>query len=111
MTQTLLTLAIDLALGVAFGFLHFRLLKRPNVGGLWAAMGVAFFGAVAGGFAFDWILCRLIDFLYLVLDGINWLMRNTDGRVLPPVNLVAAALGAFLLVYVLHKISPGRDDR
>lgn len=100
-----------LLLGAAVGFFHHRFLRRPNLGGAWAAMAVAFFGAIIGAFAFDWILCRLMDVLAYVMDGLNWLMGNMDAKWLPPINLVAALLGAFLLVFIFHKVSPGRGDR
>lgn len=107
----LLALLIILAIGALVGFSHNRLLKRPNLGGIWAAMAVAFLGALIGAPTFDWLLCRLMDFIAIILDGVNWLMGNMDARILPPLNVVASILGAFLLVFIFHKVSPGRGDR
>lgn len=109
--KNIITIAIYLAISAGVGFTHYTLLKRRSFGGLYAAMGVSLFGAIIGGFAFDWILCRIMDLILWITDIINWLMKNADARILPPVNLVAAILGSFLLVYVYYRISPGKGDK
>jgi uncharacterized membrane protein YeaQ/YmgE (transglycosylase-associated protein family) len=109
MLNDLITLIIYLALATIIGFIQVKLFKKTPFGGLYGAMATAFLGAVVGGFAFDWLLCRIMDGIFYLLRAINWLMRNSDALVLPPINVIAAVLGSVLTILIFYKISPRKD--
>jgi uncharacterized membrane protein YeaQ/YmgE (transglycosylase-associated protein family) len=79
---------IYIAMGLACALYFAFVLKRPLLGRLWGAIIVGVIGSFLGGVV-DQLFARLIA-------------RLTDFQ---SVNLVAAFLGAMLLIWTLSKVS------
>ena len=80
----LLNLLKMLVLGCATGWIMYRALKQHTFGHLWGAMITGIVGAYLGHF----LLGTLID--VKLLD----------------INIIAALIGSFSLVWLLSKVSP-----
>ena len=97
---------IYLFIACLFTHCSYKWLNKKTIGGYWMAVTIGFLGAALGGFAFDPLLSRFSDFLDFLLVGFNWLMKNSDHEIMPPVNVVAAILGCFLFLFILRKVAP-----
>ena len=93
-------------ISLVFASIFHSLLNRRLLGGFWGAFGVGFAGAAIGAPAFDVIFCKLAILLDKIVLGINWLMRNSDHEMMPPINVLAAIAGSVLFIYILKKMTP-----
>ncbi|MBX7058237.1 MAG: hypothetical protein K1X75_09225 [Leptospirales bacterium] len=108
MLKKILEIVVDVAVFAAVSgaaaWYYYIYRRRDLIGGFWAAAAVAFIGGV----------------VISVLAGINsWFIHLVDWLMLPKfeeiflfrVNLITAAAGAFLFVYVLNRINHDRERR
>ncbi len=82
--DALLNLLKMVALGCATGWIMYRVLKKHTFGHLWGAMITGIVGAYLGHF----LLGKIIE--VKLLD----------------INIIAALIGSFSLVWLLSKVSP-----
>lgn len=102
----IITILIYFSISSIFASLYHSYFNYKTIGGYWGTVFVGFLGATIGGFSLNWIFLRLSDILDYVIKIINWLMKNTDQEILPPVNVIAAIFGAYLFVYLLKRMTP-----
>ncbi len=101
----IITILIYFAISNLISSLYYNYFRYKTVGGYWICVCVGFLGATIGGFSLNWIFLKIADLLDYLLIVINWLMKNADYAILPPVNVIAASLGAYLFIYFLRRIT------
>ena len=106
MNDILISVLIYLVLSGLFSSIFFSYFNFTFVGGYWGAFFVGFIGSVIGAFAFDHIFCKLSVYLEKILIGFNWLMKNSDHKVMPPINVIAALAGCLIMIFILKKMTP-----
>ena len=101
----ILTIVIYFAISSLISSLHYGYFHYKTIGGYWVCVGVGFLGATIGGFSLNWLFLKLSDLLNYLIIAINWLMKNADYAILPPVNIISASVGAYLFIYFLRRIT------
>ena len=84
--ENLFNLLKMIAIGSVTGWIMYTVLKKHTFGHLWGAIITGIIGAYIGHL----LLHKLLDFLPIVLD----------------INIFAALIGSFSLVWLLSKVSP-----
>lgn len=82
----LVSIAIQVLVGIVSAFYFIKIIKKPVFGNLWGAIVVGIIGSVLGGF----FLNKFIDIL--VNNGLT-------------VNFVACFIGAFFFIWLVSKIT------
>jgi len=100
-----------LLLGAGSAAFFIFILKKKTFGGFLITSLAGIAGAAVGSFAFDMILCKVLDLIKFITNIITWLMKDSHtSTVQPPVNIPAAILGAVVFLYILRKISPDKGQ-
>ena len=99
------TILIYFAIASIISSLYHSYFRYKIIGGYWGAVCVGFLGATIGGFSLNWLFLRIADLLGYLLIAVNWLMKNADHEILPPVNIIAAIAGAYLFIYFLKRVT------
>lgn len=90
----LLSTLISIAVGALFGIFYVKVLKKPVLGNLWGGIIIGIVGGVLVGN----LLTKLIPHLRFLIDN----ELNVD--------FVATFIGAFLLIWVFHKITKHQEE-
>ena len=101
-----ITAIIYASIAGVFASIFHAYFNRKFIGGFWGAFGIGFVGSAIGAFALDVIFCKISALLEKGIVVLNWLMRNSDHEIMPPVNIVAAVAGAVLLILIFKKMTP-----
>ena len=88
--KTVLSTVSSIGVGVISGLFFNKLLKKKTFGDIWGAMIVGVLGSVLGGLVLDKIILFLLEVL----------AKNPLD-----LNFIGAFIGAFVLVWLLSKIS------
>ncbi|MCX7821249.1 MAG: CPP1-like family protein [Brevinematales bacterium] len=82
----LVSISIQVLVGVVAAFYFIKIIKKPVFGNLWGAIVVGIIGSVLGGF----FLNKIID--VMVNNGLT-------------VNFVACFIGSFFFIWLVSKIT------
>lgn len=90
--------------GAGAAYFYFSYKKKELLGGFWGGMVIGTIGAILTS------MITGIDAWFIKV--VAWLMQpKWDEVLLVRVNLITAAVGAFLFVYVLNRINHNRDRK
>ncbi|MGC8765277.1 MAG: hypothetical protein ACP5QT_05260 [Brevinematia bacterium] len=81
-----LSISIQVLVGIVSGVYFVKVVKKPVFGHIWGAMVVGIIGSVLGGFFLD----KIIEFM------VNNILT---------VNFVACFIGAFFFIWLISKIT------
>lgn len=102
--EILLDLAVYLLAGVAASYYFYEKRRRELLGGFWGGALIGTLGAV--------IVHLLTNIQGWFIRIVNWLMQPKIGDALIfRVNLITAAVGGFIFVFVLNRINHNRERR
>lgn len=104
MLMILLDIAVYAAIAAIAAWFYYYYQRRDLLGGFWGALAIALIGAV--------LVTWISNFNDWFVNLVYWLMRPKFGTdLLVRVNLIAAAIGAFLFVYILNRINQNKERR